>query len=549
MPSTPPKVDDLAQFGISGAYKVHDATKKVVMDTTGNPRLAAELGAEAARRIVETPVSTTGVVSALVNTAAAFASKILEGITQAKQDSQQGLHAVIAAALGDVLLVDVKPEDIPTGKGAQGQRDVNAALGRKFLDVIRVFFGADGEVTGATAERATEAFIGYCMQFSASVGFLGVLGEIASLGHIKELAEVGEMLEKSLGLGRLMRQVMAPYLQILVRKPLERKLNAQYRQDILGIADTVRASLMGKITDTDCTSYLAQHGYPDALIAAIKALHTPTHNTHEYDILGALNNGDHTAVQARMVGDGIPVSVAAERLQVAVWDRQHHLREAVCNEVLGQIREGFLPATAMTDVCTKVGLPPGEAQLWEVRAGYAAERTRKRLGKADMLFLYEHGQVTLDEVRQWAAEEGYSPHDQLEIELEFLGKTQDFSARKTAAAQRKAKLNPLGYIDNLSAVGGVPELSGWATDAKHQLVKSVTILSDGAKIGDAQLGRPRPDVLAALGAGATPNAGWTFSGKQLTPGTHVLSAKATDNFGVSVVLPHADGGTGVVNVQ
>jgi hypothetical protein len=39
-----------------------------------------------------------------------------------------------------------------------------------------------------------------------------------------------------------------------------------------------------------------------------------------------------------------------------------------------------------------------------------------------MLYLYEHGQVTIDEVETWATEQGYNAQDRLALILEFLSK-------------------------------------------------------------------------------------------------------------------------------
>jgi hypothetical protein len=78
----------------------------------------------------------------------------------------------------------------------------------------------------------------------------------------------------------------------------------------------------------------------------------------------------------------------------------------VLSAVFSQISEGFLAPSDLDPIMARLGIPADEQELWRLAAGYAGERTRKRLSHGDILFLYEAGQVTLVEVQQWAKDEG-----------------------------------------------------------------------------------------------------------------------------------------------
>jgi hypothetical protein len=50
------------------------------------------------------------------------------------------------------------------------------------------------------------------MQMAANTGFLAMVGGAVPFVHFDELKETGEMLEKSLGIGRLTRQALRPLI-------------------------------------------------------------------------------------------------------------------------------------------------------------------------------------------------------------------------------------------------------------------------------------------------------------------------------------------------
>src|SRR6185437_3541191 len=186
----------VAVDAVAAAGEAYKATYKAVGDLTNDARTAMEHAASVASDTLKGP----GILTALVGTGVSIVADILavavDKITQVKQAGQPGLHDLIAATLSDALLIDVSSSDIPVGQGAAGQRAVNAALGGKFLDQLKTFMAADGEVTGDTAEKAVQAFMGFGMQLAVNTGFLALIGGAIPFEHFDEVKEIGEMLEK-----------------------------------------------------------------------------------------------------------------------------------------------------------------------------------------------------------------------------------------------------------------------------------------------------------------------------------------------------------------
>src|SRR5207302_353374 len=74
-------------------------------------------------------------------------------------------------------------------------------------------------------------------------------------------------------------------------------------------------------------------------------------------------------------------------------------------------------------------------------------------------------------------------------------------------------------------------------------VSSVQVLIDGQVVGNATLGRARPDVASAFGDSRYTNSGWSFSYNigNLAAGSHTVTAVATDSAGASSTLPPSPG--------
>jgi hypothetical protein len=96
----------------------------------------------------------------------------------------------------------------------------------------------------------------------------------------------------------------------------------------------------------------------------------------------------------------------------------------------------------------------------------------------------------------------------------------------------------IGFSDTAQVVGtNSIYVTGWAADVMTGApVRSVSILIDGVVSGTAILGSPRPDVVSALGKPADLLSGWSFSGGILTPGTHVVTARANGSSGTAMLV-------------
>ncbi len=425
---------------------VYNTTYANAIKNGADPREAMRVANEASSSITNAPVVAYATALATFRTLSGTLSQMLGFITEAKQGGQSGLLDFIAAALSDALLIPLTAADIPIGQGAQAQATVNTALGKKFIDALKTFFGAGGPVTSQSAESAASALVGLGMQMSGNAAFLGILGGLMPQVHLDELKEATEMLEKSLGLNRLVRLALTPLIQQTIQLPLTRSYAAQYRQAILGAGELARAVLADRMSGDTANQLLQQHGLSDDQIAELIEQHTPRLKDEEWELLKALTGSPPEADWNTDVANGASADIIAARQQTLAWRRLSPLYSRVLGEVVGKINNGFLQPSDLEKYLSSFAIPTDEANVWRQVAGAVSEVPRKRLSQGEMLFLYEAAQISLEDVQLWLQAEGYSPTDQQQMVNFFVLKAAAASNTKTGGAAAKAARTHIEHI-------------------------------------------------------------------------------------------------------
>lgn len=440
MASTP--TTPVATAAVSASKDVHSAIYKQLtdiisqtFDLQGATHAVDYLSAKGAASTIQTPAIVTAVLGAIFSYFGKAASIILDSLAAGRAAGQPGLIQLVASALTDILQIPIDPASLPVGKGPDAAKTTNAGIGHAFITNLAGFFAPGGVVNTANPQAGVEAFIGFNMQFAMSTAMLAIIGEAFSLGQIKDVGELGDAMERALGLGRLAARAYRPLLENTVTKPWERQLRAQYKQDLLGARELALAVNRGSSPIAAPNLLLQQHGLSDDQIAELLIQARPKIGAHELDVL--VSNGIMTQDEAisELQAAGEPPTTSALRLQVAQQSRLGKLREKGMAEVLSLISKGALPVTAIDDAAAKFKVPDDELPIWDLLAGFYEGIRRRLLAKADILYLYEAGQITLADVDEWIDEAGFDAHDKTLLEFEILGKTADATAKKVGQAK------------------------------------------------------------------------------------------------------------------
>jgi hypothetical protein len=406
-----------------------------------------------------------------VTTGTFIVSQVLQVISTIRSNGAADFAQVTGQVLGEFMGIETESVNFKTGVTPADSLARAKQLGELVVTMLQDQFGTAGPQSPEAGESAAKALAGYGINFATSNVFLSWLVELSTDGKFGDFDKLGEDVAQSMGLGRLTRQALRPLVRNAITQPYDRKMRSIYRADIPAVPELVKALASGRMADTDARAYMAQHGLSDQFISELIAQHTPSLSEGEIAELVERGLLDSTSASGMLKAQGNPDSIVAWKLQVSAVKRADAFRKAYLDEALKLAQQRFIdPATFATIVAKQNG-PQDEQQSYLNRLGLWLESEHTRLKQADMLYLYEHGQVTLDELTAWMTDEGYNPQDQLALTLEFVAKAGGLTTKTPAQiAQAAAHLHNehVAYVKDefQGAYGRAPsdaELSGWVS--------------------------------------------------------------------------------------
>ncbi len=369
------------------------------------------------------------------------AISIVELISDIRKEGATEFAQVATEAMGEFMGMEVDPSQLATGQGAAASLQRARTIGGGFLDLLEHEFAPDGTVTPDSGAAGAKAFVGYSINFSATNAFISIISELLSLEHLEQFRELGVEIAQNIGLGRLVRRALAPLVDSTITKPYTRQLAAKYRPDRLSAAEYITALHAGRMSAQDVQTALTEYGFPDVLITELIAQHEAKFTLRDVYLLkrfGVLN--DDTAAKT-LLDLGWDSEFAAAKLQAMDFERIESLEGTLADELLSMVRKREIDTVTYTTELDKLHLSDKENLLRRTLGGVWLDAPHKRLTFAQIVTLSEHQLLTLDYLQQWTQAEGYSPDDQLNLELLLDVKEADFAAaekRKADAAAAKA---------------------------------------------------------------------------------------------------------------
>ncbi|MBZ5569464.1 MAG: hypothetical protein LAN64_16650 [Acidobacteriia bacterium] len=429
MPSNPIDPSQLSADAIARAKAAANATGDTITNVTTDIRLAREHAAAAIKDILKSG----GIFKTVVDAGFSLASSILAGffslISAFRHEAAETFDDTTAEVLNEFLGTEFTGSQIAAGSGTDVMLTKAGTVGNLVLNRLEQEFTGGGPVTMESGAKGARTFAGYGVNFAVQNALVSLLGACIPETRLDDIRELGVEVAGNLGLGRLMNRALRPLVENTITKPYNRQLQRKYQMDLLSAAELATAVLADRMEGDTAMELLKQHGFSDDQITELLEQKTPRLHTEEWALLDAMKV---TPLEVGLMHDkavGTPQNIIDLRLQVLTHKRLQHHKDRILNAVLSQINEGFLPAAALDPWLTRLNVPDDEQDLWRLAAGVEAERTRKRISHAEMLFLFEASQVTQEDVRLWAISEGYSSDD-IERLLVF------FELKATEAAQK-----------------------------------------------------------------------------------------------------------------
>lgn len=372
------------------------------------------------------------------------AAAFLNALDTAKEENQDNINGVIAAAANEMLGTKLDAGDLNGGSGDGGSMDGNKALGGALLDIFEEAFGGGGPVTPAQGADNARKFAGFAVNFATSQAFLSILSEAASLGVLKEFHELPDALMHSLGLGRLQRLALQPLIQDAIQKPYQRFTRAQYRPTRLAEPQLVRAMHSGKLSEAVVTQELQELGYPDDLIELLLADLSGRLSLAELILL--LNNGDVTEedVINNLTLGGMPEDQAKLQLKAAQLSPARTQQLALLSELENAYVGGFVTQETYNQVLGNLSLGDLEEQAFRAKVGFKQEVPRKTLTFAEVKAGIVDLVIDFGYLDTWFANAGYDDQAQLVLSFEVLAAIKDADNKRVFARYKADQLKAKG---------------------------------------------------------------------------------------------------------
>jgi hypothetical protein len=382
-----------------------------------------------------------------------IAALVTEFFTAAQGQDTPGFNRLVAAVLSDTLGVEVNAADLQAAQFEGGRvaamdkvgADLFNTLGNEFISQQATsepgagIGGLPGNpgvpLTPEQGVKAAQSFIGFALSFAVRQGNVAFLSSALPWEWLSGIREYGEMMAKNLGLGRLVRRALQPYIQTLIAAPLQEALNRQYRPHVLDAKQIASAFIRGDIDASDYRNRLQGLGYKDGDIdLLIRDTYTRL-NQGEVFILhenGIISDSD---AQARILALGFNSSDFPLLQQARQYNAVQGADRKYADILATEHAEGLIDDTLFENEVLGLRIPKLERDAIIRNAVARRHQKRKQLSLGFMRRAYLDGQATIDELMAHVLALGYNQADADLIEVEILFQ----QAEKKAVAAAKAK--------------------------------------------------------------------------------------------------------------
>lgn len=381
-------------------------------------------------------------------------SLIVPFLTASQGETTDGFYDLVAALLNDLLGVEVAGSDLSSAQDNRGRIGAMQQVGSDlFTALANEFIGNQPDAgagsgpgglpgtpgTPMTPDQgvaAAKAFIGFALSFSVRQGNVAVLTDALSVHLLGQIREYGEMMAENLGLGRLTRRALQPFIQTMISTPLQQALNQQYRPHVMDEKQLAMAYIRGNIDASDFTSRVQKMGFTDGdiqLLLEDTYTRLPLRHIFKLNETGFLSDSDaQKAIQTLGYNSSdIPLLRQATSLEeVASLDRQYAAHAE------SDLVSGAISLDTFNSDIDSTTLSAIEKQYWKRNGANRVVRQRKILSLAFYKKAYLDGQVSIDEVLTFMQKLGYTQDDIDLYEVELLSQQAE---KKAAAAAKAAK--------------------------------------------------------------------------------------------------------------
>lgn len=379
------------------------------------------------------------VIETLIGVATPIAAGIAKGIARGEDRTEAAFGELASVAIADALGVSV-----PSSFGGRGGRAArSASVAQMSAAVMRALIPLDNTTLTPATEPSTR-YMAWVLQMGLEGWLEGwifeMLTSIPYFPGIETFAELDDILARVLGLERITRSVLRPYVDACIVTPAEWHTNRTYRPRLLSVSETVRQFTRGRWTREQAGEELARQGYSEdrieALIAATKKRLTPSQVID--GIFTALFD-EETAIRMLME-DGYDDVTARTLLAIERAQRNDALSKRLADAAVSAYQTGAITDFEL-DTALGAALPEASIrQFYRDLAAFGRDARMKELSESDLEAAVKRNIISMSEYRAGLARLGYSPEAAGVLELMLRDVLNDAEAARQAKVARDAEI-------------------------------------------------------------------------------------------------------------
>ena len=166
-------------------------------------------------------------------------------MTAAQSMSNPNFFPLASAMLSDLLGIEISSDQVEQAWRRGGVVSGMGSLGNSFVNQLLGEFATGNQITPESGLKAADAFLGFLITFSireANMEFItSLIPEEYRFGE--DIRDYAVNMARNLGLGRMARQVMMPFLKAVIQDPVTWYYNQQYRPTLLSVPEVFRGYL------------------------------------------------------------------------------------------------------------------------------------------------------------------------------------------------------------------------------------------------------------------------------------------------------------------
>jgi hypothetical protein len=275
---------------------------------------------------------------ALLLTPAAIA--VLGGLDELRKGIDPAVGILAQSVLAEFLGTELTAAQLPLGLGSGDHIARARVIGGVLTAQLETEFAQPVGGNMVADFKPAQTFAGLAINFGLASGILGLIGGMVPYGHWEELRELGEEVAKNIGLGRLVRRAIQPYIQILVQQPLTWYLNQKYLPTQFPEAMLVNPFTAASLPHDQLYRAMNLLGYSNDKIDAFVKMHQKRLSVLQVKLLLDAQIWDEPTAEKYIAGLGYPAELAGTVLLVEDLQEQRAWIDRLVTELEGDVKAG-----------------------------------------------------------------------------------------------------------------------------------------------------------------------------------------------------------------